>query len=320
MKQYKKYTHVVLFILLIYVVLVRGNESIRTNTIIPIYFHPLAMEVSKQQDERMREITAKATHLYEAPEDAYIDRVWKKTPGRDGRKVDVQKTLENMRAEDRVDDSLFIYEAIKPDIQLANLPPSPIYRGHPKKDMVALLINVSWGTKHIPPMLNILKQHNVKATFFLEGKWAKDNSDYVKMIVDQGHLIGNHAYNHPDMKRLSREEMSEQINQTNEIIEALTSETPTWFAPPSGSYNMAVVEEAAELGMETILWTVDTIDWKKPSVHVMHEQVMSNIHNGATILMHPTEVMENGLDLLIESIVDEGYRIGTVDQLMRSER
>lgn len=320
MKQYKKYTHVILFLLLTYVVLIRGNEAVETNAIIPIYFSPLATEVTKQQDERMREITEEATELYEEPEDAYIDRVWKKTPGRDGRKVDVTKTLENMKEEDRVDGSLFIYESIKPQINIADLPPSPIYRGHPKKDMVALLINVSWGTDHIPPMLNILKKHNVKASFFLEGKWAKENPDYVEMIVDQGHLIGNHAYNHPDMQRLSREEMIQQITQTNDIIEAITSETPKWFAPPSGSYNMAVVEEAFELEMETILWTVDTIDWKKPSVDVMHNQVMNNIHNGATILMHPTEVMENGLDLLIELIKEEGYRIGTVEQLMRSER
>lgn len=186
--------------------------------------------------------------------------------------------------------------------------------------MVAILINVSWGSEHIPPMLEALKMHQVKATFFIEGKWAKEESNYVQMIQDEGHLIGNHAYNHPDMQRLSKEEIVQQIERTNEILEAITNERPKWFAPPSGSFNMNVVEEASALNMETILWTVDTIDWRNPSVPVMHARVMDNIHNGATILMHPTEVMAKGLDELIEKILTKGYRIGTIDQLLRSER
>lgn len=319
-KYYKKYVHVVLFVLLILMLFVRTDQADYSHSILPIYFSPLAIEVTKERDQLKSDITSKATELYEEPEDAYIDRIWKKTPGRDGREVNIKETIENMKEKDRVDKSLFIYERIKPEIQLSDLPAAPIYRGHPKKDMVAFLINVSWGTEHIPPMLEALKNQDVKATFFLEGKWAKKNSEYVKMIEDEGHLIGNHAYNHPDMQRLSEAEIKQQLEQTNDIIKAITDEVPMWFAPPSGSFNTSVVEEASKLNMETILWTVDTIDWKHPSVDVMHQRVMRNIHNGATILMHPTEVMEKGFDSLIESIKEEGYRIGTLEQLMRAER
>lgn len=320
MRFYKKYIHVLLFVIFVGIVFRPTVFTDKSSILSPVFFHTLPVEQIKEKDQRVREIQEKSSKLFEDAENAYIDKVWKKTPGRDGRKVNIDKTIENMNKEDRVDDSLFIYESIKPTVQLSDLPPAPIYRGHPKKDMVALLINVSWGEEYIPPMLEALKKHHVKATFFIEGKWAKEESTYVQMIQDEGHLIGNHAYNHPDMQRLSREEIVQQINQTNEIIEAITKEKPAWFAPPSGSFNMDVVEEASNLKMQTILWTVDTIDWRKPSVPVMHRRVMDNIHNGATILMHPTEVMANGLDALIEEILLEGYRIGTIEQLLRSER
>ncbi|HLR14579.1 MAG TPA: polysaccharide deacetylase family protein [Bacillota bacterium] len=320
MQFYKKYVHVLLFVILVLIVFTQSLYTEQSSILSPVFFHTLPVDHPKEKDQRVREVQEKSSTLFEDAEDAYIDKVWKKTPGRDGRKVNIEKTIENMKNEDRVDDSLFIYESIKPNVQLSDLPPSPIYRGHPKKDMVALLINVSWGAEHIPPMLEALKKHQVKATFFIEGKWAKEQTTYVQMIQDEGHLIGNHAYNHPDMKRLSKDEIVQQMNQTNEILEAITNTKPQWFAPPSGSFNMDVVEEASKLNMETILWTVDTIDWRKPSVPVMHARVMDNIHNGATILMHPTEVVAKGLEELIEEILHEGYRIGTIEQLLRSER
>lgn len=125
------------------------------------------------------------------------------------------------------------------------------------------------------------------------------------MIDEQGHIIGNHAYNHPDMATLSNQKIVEQITQTNEILTAITDKTPKWFAPPSGSFNDQVVQSAFNLKMETILWTVDTIDWKNPSVNVMINRVNSKIHPGATILMHPTSVIANGLDDLIKVIKEK---------------
>src|SRR5699024_3344429 len=196
-------------------------------------------------------------------------RVWKKTPGRNGITINVSESYEKMKKESRYDSSLLVYEQIKPKTMLEELPAAPIYRGHPDKNMVSLFINVSWGTEHIPAILQILKKHHIKATFFLEGKWAREHVDIVKMIDDESHVIGNHAYNHTDMKHLNKQENLKQIKQTNDIIDAIIGHTPKWFAPPSGSFNDEVIEAAASLDMETLLWTVDTIDWKKPSTAVM---------------------------------------------------
>src|SRR5690625_5280374 len=140
------------------------------------------------------------------------------------------------------------------------------------------------------------------------------------MIHEQNHLIGNHAYNHPDMARMSPTEIKEQIVQTNEIIEAIIGIQPKWFAPPSGSFNDSVIQIAHELDMETVLWTVDTIDWKKPSVSVMINRVINNIHPGATILMHPTTSVAQGLEQLIVEIKEQDLKLHTIEELLKETR
>ncbi|WP_106497579.1 polysaccharide deacetylase family protein [Lentibacillus sp. Marseille-P4043] len=276
--------------------------------------------VSKQEDKLYKEIQAKSDTFSIAPQDATIDKVWKKTPGRNGVKVNVKKSYQQMKKDGIFDKTLLVYDQVSPEVSLADLPPSPIYRGHPEKQMTAFLINVSWGTEYIPTMLNVLKEKNVKATFFIEGKWAKENSEFVEMIDEQGHVIGNHAYNHPDMAHLSNQEMTEQVKQTNEIIKAITGKTPKWFAPPSGSFNNQVVKIADNMNMQTILWTVDTIDWKNPTVSVMVNRVNSKLHPGAMVLMHPTAATAEGLGSLITTVKEKGYKIGTVDKLLSEER
>lgn len=277
-------------------------------------------DISTSENILYDEIKQKSLALEEDPQDAYIDRVWKKTPGRNGLKVDIEKSYEKMKKDNKFNESLIVYKHDPPKTSLKDLPPAPIYRGHPEKDMVAFLINVSWGTEHIPDILKILNENNIKATFFVEGKWAKEHASMVKMIDEQGHLIGNHAYSHPDMQHLSSHEIHEEIHQTNNVIKAIIEKTPTLLAPPSGSFKDEVVEVAHELNMETILWTVDTIDWKNPSVSVMINRVVDNIHPGAMILMHPTLPIVKGLDLMIKEIKELEYRINTVDLLLSEDR
>src|SRR5699024_3044764 len=102
----------------------------------------------------MDEIKSQLKKYEEEPQDAYIDRVWKKTPGRNGLRVLVKQSYEKMKKNNIFDEDLLVYEEVAPKVNLTSLPPAPIYRGHPDKEMVSLLINVSWGTEHIPTILN----------------------------------------------------------------------------------------------------------------------------------------------------------------------
>src|SRR5690606_36644536 len=167
-------------------------------------------ETVKKEEKLKKEIKEKSKEYYQAPDNAYIDKVWKKTPGRNGLEVDVEKSYEKMKENGEFDESLLVFREITPKVHLEDLPHSPMYRGHPEKETVAFLINVSWGTEYIPDILQILYDRKVKASFFIEGKWAKENANLVKMIKEQGHTIGNHAYNHPDMARISKDAIYNQ--------------------------------------------------------------------------------------------------------------
>lgn len=318
MHRYRELIHMCIFIGIVILVLQSNNNFLHVDQ---LNISPLSTPVHKMnQDSLYQNIQKKSSTYFKKPDDAYIDKIWKKTPGRNGLKVDVHKSFEKMNKKGVFNDSLLVYEEVSPDVSLKDLPPAPIYRGHPDKQMVSFLINVSWGDEYIPDLLDILKEHQVKATFFIEGRWAKEHPNLVKMIDEQNHIIGNHAYNHPNMEQLAKEDIVEQISQTNNVLKAITSKTPKYFAPPSGSFNDQVVKEVHALNMETILWTVDTIDWKNPSPQVMRDRVMNNIHPGATILMHPTSSIVQGLDSLIEEIEDDAYKIGTIDELLSEAR
>lgn len=279
-----------------------------------------SMAVMKENDKLYAEIVEKAKRYEIPPQDAVIDRVWKATPGYNGLKVDVQASYKSMKKEGKFDERKLVYKQVSPRVHLDDLPPEAIYRGHPDKPMVALLINVAWGNEYIPKMLDILKKHHVKATFFLEGRWVKNHPDMAKMIVDAGHEIGNHSYSHPDLKTLSNAKIREELVKTNEVIEATTGVKCKWFAPPSGSYRDDVVKIAADLDMKTIMWSVDTIDWQNPSPSVIVKRVMSKVHCGAMILMHPTLPTAEALEPLIISIQQKEYEIGDVSALLDEKR
>ncbi|GAB3067042.1 polysaccharide deacetylase family protein [Virgibacillus ainsalahensis] len=314
MYRYKKIINLFVFIIIISVAFNPDHNPFAVTEI------NMIAQTAKSEDLLYKEIQDKSSKYSKPPQNAYIDEVWHKTPGRNGIEVNVDKSYDKMKDKNLFDETLLEFEQTSPEISLDDLSPSPIYRGHPEKEMVAFLINVSWGAEHIPDILTILKENKVKATFFIEGKWAKENAEFVKMINEQGHVIGNHAYNHPNMARLSQDEIIEQLTQTNEIIKATTGITPKWFAPPSGSYTDEVVRNAHQLKMNTVLWTVDTIDWKNPSVSVMINRVNDKIHPGATILMHPTPSIVEGLAPLIKNIKNKGYGIGSIDKLLNEER
>src|SRR5690606_247623 len=125
---------------------------------------------------------------------------------------------------------------------------------------------------------------------------------------------------HPDMKQLSAENIKKQLLDTNEIIQATIGKTPQLFAPPSGSYNDQVVKIADDMNMETIMWSIDTIDWKNPTPQTLIHRVTKQLHNGAIILAHPTESTSKALDTLLTKIKDEGYRVGTVTNLLDEKR
>jgi len=279
-----------------------------------------ALPAVKQSDPLYQSIIKNASTYEIPPSDAKVDSVWKAIPGYNGLKINIAASYKNMKKKQVFDEKKLVFVQTKPKIHLQDLPPSPIYKGHPDKPMVTFIINVAWGNEYLSEMLATLKKYNVSASFFLEGNWVKKNPELAKMIVSAGHEVGNHSYSHPDMKQLTADKAREQMIKTNEIIEAATGEKCKWFAPPSGSYRDETVKIANELNMKTVMWTVDTVDWRKPSPEVLISRVMSKIDKGSMVLMHPTESTAKSLDQLITLIQKKNLQIGTVTELMNEER
>jgi peptidoglycan-N-acetylglucosamine deacetylase len=276
--------------------------------------------VAKQADSLYQSIIKNASTYEVPPSNAKVDPVWKAIPGYNGLKIDINASYRKMKSKGIFNEEKLVFKQTRPAVHLKDLPPAPIYKGHPDKPMVSLIINVAWGNEYLSKMLATLKRHNVSATFFLEGNWVKKNPDLAKLIVTAGHEVGNHSYTHPDMKQLTASKAREQIVRTNEVIEAATGVKCEWFAPPSGSYSDETVKVASELKMKTVMWTVDTIDWKKPTPEELLDRVLKKINNGSIVLMHPTEATAKSLDRLITLIEKKNLQIGTVTELVDEER
>lgn len=279
-----------------------------------------AQTASKTSQDLLTEIKNKSKEYEELPQNAQIHKVWKAMPGYNGLVVDIDKSYEKMKKDGVFNPKKLVYKEVPPKVQLQDLPAAPVYRGHPDKKMVTFLVNVAWGNEYIPDMLKVMKKHGVRATFFLEGKWVKNNPELAKMIVDSGHEVGNHSYSHPDLKSMSSALIRKELKETNNVINAVTEKTPVWFAPPSGSFRDEVVKIAHELNMRTVLWSVDTIDWKQPEPAEMVARVVNKIHPGALILMHPTSSTARGLDSMIKNIKEKGYQIGNASTLLNEDR
>lgn len=190
------------------------------------------------------------------------------------------------------------------------------YRGDEKSNKISLMINVYWGTEYLDEMLQILKDNDVKTTFFVGGTWAVKESEMLKKICDEGHEIGNHGYYHKDQGKLSAEKNYEEIINTHKLVKTLVGIDMNLFAPPSGSYSKKTVEIATELGYRTIMWTDgrDTIDWRDKNSDLIYQRAIKNCKGGDLVLMHPTEATKNALDKIIKTLKQKGFSLCTVSQ------
>lgn len=195
--------------------------------------------------------------------------------------------------------------------------PAPIFHGNMTSPKVAFACNVFWGEEYLPAMLNTLDENNIKITFFIGGSWGKRFPALVTELAHRGHELGNHTYSHPHPNTISKDKNKEQILRTEELVKELTTIKTSLYAPPYGEYNDTVLSAADELGYTTIMWSIDTIDWQRPPTEIIINRVMKKLHNGAIILIHPTEVTSKALPELIKQIQSKGYTISTVSDIIK---
>ncbi|MNO11952.1 Peptidoglycan-N-acetylglucosamine deacetylase [compost metagenome] len=275
---------------------------------------------SKGEEKLLSTIQEEAAKRRIEPVDAVVDRVWKAIPGYNGLEVDVEGTYQKARLKPEGTAIEYVYREIKPKVNLDDLGTHPIYRGNPNKPMVAFMINVAWGNEYIVPMLDILDENKVKATFFFDGSWLKKNGDLALEIQKRGHQIENHAYSHPNMSQLESTRARLEISKTKDLLKDKLGVENRWFAPPSGDFNDRTVALAAEQGLKTVLWTLDTVDWMKPSADSIVSKISKKVEPGSLILMHPTASSRDALKGMINVIRSKGLALGTVEETLSPNR
>lgn len=192
----------------------------------------------------------------------------------------------------------------------------PIRNGD-NKSYIAFTCNVDWGTELIPPMLDIFESNDVKVTFFVTGRWAKNNPEILKLMYEKGHEIGNHGYGHRMHSKLGIEDNKIEIEKTHRIVKDILGIDMKYFAPPSGDYNDATLQAAEGLGYTTILWNIDTIDWRNDSTsNKIIKRVLGKPLKGSIVLMHPKKETVKSLEYLIQSINKKNIKVGTVSDIL----
>lgn len=193
----------------------------------------------------------------------------------------------------------------------------PIYSVKTDEKKVAISLDATWGADYTDELLKILREYNLKTTFFLCGRWIKDYPKVVQRIALEGHEIGNHSTTHPDMTRIGRNQVRRELMETHELIHQLTGQTSTVFRPPFGAYNNDVIEVATECGYYTVQWSVDSLDWKELTRDQIVGRVLSRVHNGAIMLFHNNGThTAQALRIIIESLLKDGYEIVPVSELL----
>ena len=166
-------------------------------------------------------------------------------------------------------------------------------------------------------LLDILDQYGAKATFFLIGSKVSGQASVVRSIQARGHQLGNHSWSHPELSKLSVDQIAGEIDRTNEAIRQATGVKPSILRPPYGAFNRAVLEQFRQRGMSAVVWSVDTRDWADRNSEIVCSRAVAGARNGAVILMHdihPTSV--NAVPCILDSLKQQGYSFVTVQNLI----
>ena len=184
----------------------------------------------------------------------------------------------------------------------------------PTVKSIAISFDDGPGATTTPQLLQILKEKNVHATFFVLGENTAQHPDIVKQTAEAGHEIGNHTYDHQDLATLSAQSITEEVTKADTEIKKATGKTPTFVRPPYGSITSV---GASVIQRAIIEWSVDSEDWKTRNPDLILQKIQATVYDGAIILFHdiyPETI--RAVPQVIDYLQEQGYRITTVGDLL----
>ncbi|MFJ8129702.1 polysaccharide deacetylase family protein [Streptomyces hydrogenans] len=167
--------------------------------------------------------------------------------------------------------------------------------------------------RYTPAILATLRRYDCRAMFFVCGEMAVDNQDLLREMADDGHVVGNHSWSHPLVPKLRPSRIRDELGSTSEVVERALGAAPLWYRAPYGAWNRHSFEIGAELGMEPLAWSVDTLDWTEPGSGTIVRRVLDGAGPGVIVLSHDAGGDRSqsvaALRRYLPALLDEGYTV-----------
>ena len=193
----------------------------------------------------------------------------------------------------------------------------PIYAVKTNEKKIAISFDAAYGNSETLEIIRILKEKNVKATFFLVGFWTEKYPDLVKTIDESGFEIGTHSNTHPYMSKLTADQIKAELQTSMDLITNITGKPVTLFRPPYGDYNDTLINVADSIGLKMIQWSVDSLDWKGLNTSQMLARITPDIDNGGIVLFHNnSEHIVEALPIIIDTLLGQGYTLVNLSDLI----
>ncbi|KMK74911.1 polysaccharide deacetylase family sporulation protein PdaB [Alkalihalobacillus pseudalcaliphilus] len=202
--------------------------------------------------------------------------------------------------------------------------PQAFYRAEIEQKQVALTFNISWGDQRVGPILEVLKENNMKeATFFVSASWAERYPDIVKQIVDDGHIIGSHGYQYKDYTKWEDDKVNQDMQTSKRVLSDLAGQSPQLLRPPNGDFDKRILQIADKQGLSIIHWSVDSKDYTNPGVEKIVENTLSETTAGDILLFHASDSAKQtheALPIVLKELKGKGFSFISVEQMMENAK
>ena len=190
--------------------------------------------------------------------------------------------------------------------------------GNKDSKTIYLTFDEGYEAGYTSEILKILKENDVKATFFLTAHYVNTQEDLVKQMIDEGHIIGNHTVNHKSMPSLTEEEIKKEVMDLHQGIYEKFGYEMKYIRPPKGEFSEKTLQITNSLGYQNVMWSFAYEDWneeKQPDEEQSKQKILNNLHNGEIMLLHGnSKTNTNILDSVIKEAKNMGYEFKSLDE------
>lgn len=195
-----------------------------------------------------------------------------------------------------------------------------IAMGNAETKNIYITFDNGYEAGYTSKILDILKENEVQATFFITAHYLNTASDLVERMINEGHIVGNHTVNHKSMPSISNEEIGKEIMQLHQAVYEKFNYNMKYIRPPKGEFNERTLEKTLQLGYKTVMWSFAYVDWdenKQPTIEKAKEMIVNNFHNGEVMLLHAnSKTNSEVLDIIIKEGKNQGYEFKSLSEFI----